>query len=278
MQTLIQTEQLKALVQQQLTRIFDCRFSLQDPAAGRAAYEKNHIKGAYFADMNQDLSTPHVPGVTGRHPLPQRADWINKVRSWGLTPDMTVVLYDDVGGAGASRFWWMLQWIGHEAACVLDGGWQAWLAADGAVDNEMPALPATAPDLYSQRQSLLQLLTVEDIDSAQQLLLDAREEKRFRGEVESIDPIAGHIPGAQCSPYSANLRADLSFKSQAELREKFSDASNTFLPVVCYCGSGVTACHNILAIVHAGLAPPLLYAGSWSEWITDAARPVAKGP
>src|SRR3990167_528841 len=127
MKTLIQVAQLKPILQQSQVRIFDCRFSLQNPAAGLRAYERGHIAGAMFADMNQDLSTPHIPGVTGRHPLPDRKVWINKVRNWGLDPKSLVVMYDDTGGAGAARMWWMLKWIGHENAVVLDGGWQAWL-------------------------------------------------------------------------------------------------------------------------------------------------------
>ena len=277
MKTLIQVEQLKPILQQTQVRVFDCRFSLQNPSAGLRAYERGHIAGAMFADMNQDLSTPHIPGVTGRHPLPDREAWINKVRNWGLDPESLIVMYDDTGGTGAARMWWMLKWIGHENAVVLDGGWQAWQAVGGDVATAQPKARAATADNYSQLAPLVQLVSATDIDSDMQLLLDARDAVRFRGEADPIDPVAGHIPGAQCSPYTGNLREDLKLKSGEELREKFSDVAHTFLQVVCYCGSGVTACHNVLAIAHAGLTLPALYAGSWSEWITDPAHPVATG-
>lgn len=277
MRTLISAEELQSLLAGPGCRIFDVRFSLQNPMAGVRAYEKGHLPGAMFADLENDLSAPHLPGKTGRHPLPARADWIRKVLNWGLSPDIEVVLYDDVGGAGAARMWWMLGWIGHTRVRVLDGGLQAWLAAGGTLEHGVAQAVAPVADQYSGRSSLVRLKTVDEIDPDIQLLLDARDRARFRGEVEPIDPVAGHIPGAQCSPYTENLGPDGKFKSAAELREKFRDLAHSFFNPVCYCGSGVTACHNILAMTHAGLHMPFLYAGSWSEWITDPARPVATG-
>lgn len=277
MQTLISVEELKQLPAGSACRVFDCRFSLQDPAAGRRAYGQGHLPGALFADLNQDLSAPPIPGRTGRHPLPERAAWIRKVLDWGLQPDVDVVLYDDVGGAGAARMWWMLGWIGHSRVRVVDGGLQAWTAAGGALTTAVPKVLPPAPDRYSVLQALTRPIDAADLDPDIQLLFDARDPARFRGEVEPIDPVAGHIPGARCSPYADNLDPDGRFRSQAELRQKFRDLEHSFLNAVCYCGSGVTACHNILAITHAGLHMPFLYAGSWSEWITDPARPVATG-
>lgn len=277
MKTLIQADELKQLLAGGACRVFDCRFSLQNPAAGLRAYEKGHLPGAMFADLNNDLSAPHIPGKTGRHPLPERSDWIRKVLNWGLGPDVDVVLYDDCGGAGAARMWWMLGWIGHANARVLDGGLQAWTAAGGELVHTGAKPVAAAPDLYSQRAPLTRLITADEIDPDIQLLLDARDPVRFRGEAEPVDPVAGHIPGAQCSPYTDNLGDDGRFKAPDQLRQKFHDVAHGFLRPVCYCGSGVTACHNILAITHAGLHMPDLYAGSWSEWITDPARPVATG-
>lgn len=280
MNTLISVAELKSLIDQSSdVRVFDCRFSLQNPATGLRAYEKGHLPGAMFADMAQDLSTPHISGVSGRHPLPARAGWIKKVRNWGLHPQVQVVLYDDAGGAGAARMWWMLKWIGHDKVAVLNGGWQAWLAADGKIVTAIPKSVPVADDQYTHRDPLLKLLQSSDIDLEMgiQMLLDARDTARFRGDVEPMDPVAGHIPGAFCYPYGENLDADGMFKSKAELRARFSEVEHTFLQVVSYCGSGVTACHNVLAIVHAGLTPPGLYAGSWSEWITDPDRPVATG-
>ena len=277
MHTLISVEEFQRLSSGSGCRVFDCRFSLQNPMAGFRAYEKGHIPQAMFADLNNDLSAPHIPGKTGRHPLPERRVWIRKVLNWGLSPDTDIVLYDDCGGAGAARMWWMLLWIGHARVRVLDGGLQAWTAAGGALAHGDAKPAAATSDQYSARASLTRLITTTEIDPDLQLLLDARDPARFRGEVEPVDPVAGHIPGAQCYAYTDNLGPDGRFKSPAELHARFSDIAHSFFNPVCYCGSGVTACHNILAITHAGLHMPFLYAGSWSEWITDPARPVATG-
>ena len=277
MQTLISIDELKQLLAGPGCRLFDCRFALQNPTAGLRAYEKGHLPGAMFADLNNDLSAPHVPGKTGRHPLPERSGWIRKVLNWGLDPGVDVVLYDDCGGAGAARMWWMLGWIGHARVRVLDGGLQAWAAAGGELVHTGFKAVAAPVDRYSVLPSRTRLMTADDIDFDIQLLMDARDPVRFRGEVEPVDPVAGHIPGAQCFPYTDNLGPDGKFKSASELRQRFKELAHSFLRPVCYCGSGVTACHNILAITHAGLHMPDLYAGSWSEWITDPARPVAVG-
>jgi thiosulfate/3-mercaptopyruvate sulfurtransferase len=274
---LITASDLEAKLADPALRLFDCRYSLLDPSAGQRAYSLSHLPGARFIDMNRDLSTPHVAGKTGRHPLPARTDWIARVSGLGITPDSLVVLYDDGGGASASRMWWMLRWIGHDKVVVLDGGWQAWTAAALPVSQEVPQPAMAVKDHYSRRPALVQLWTADAVDGTRQLLLDAREAPRFRGEVEAIDPVAGHIPGASCSPFSQNLQADGRFRSPEALREKFANAIVSRKPVVCYCGSGITACHNILAMAVAGLPVPALYAGSWSEWITDASRPVATG-
>lgn len=277
MNTLVSVEELGNLLKNRQVILFDCRYSLQVPDAGRRAYEDSHIPGAHFVDMNTVLSRPPIPGKTGRHPLPARAEWSRQVQQWGITPDIQVVAYDDAGGAAAARLWWMLKWLGHDNVAVLDGGWQAWLGEGLAVIADVPEAPVPTSFSYLDSPALATLVTAEQLDSAGQVLLDAREPPRFRGEVEPIDPIAGHIPGAFCSPFSGNLEEDGTFKPAEELRKKFSTATAAGKPVVCYCGSGVTACHNILAMQVAGLPIPALYAGSWSEWITDPARPVAKG-
>jgi thiosulfate/3-mercaptopyruvate sulfurtransferase len=277
MNTLVDIEELGNLLKNQQVILFDCRYSLQVPDAGRRAYEDSHIPGAHFVDMNEVLSRPHVPGKTGRHPLPTRAEWSLQVQAWGITPDIQVVLYDDAGGAAAARMWWMLRWLGHEKVAVLDGGWQAWLSEGLPVIADVPEAPVATKFSYLDAPSLATLVTADQLDENKQVLLDAREPPRFRGEVEPIDPVAGHIPGASCSPFSANLRPDGTFKAAEELRGKFFPATASGKQVVCYCGSGVTACHNILAMQIAGLPMPALYAGSWSEWITDPARPIAKG-
>lgn len=278
---LITVAQLDSLLQaaEPSLRVFDCRYSLMDAGHGARAYAAAHIPGATFIDVNRELSTPHIAGKTGRHPLPAKADWIATVVRLGLTPDTLVVLYDDGGGTSSSRMWWMLQWIGHGKVVVLDGGWQAWTAAGLATTTLVPAA-ASAKDSqavttrYTGLPPLVELLTVDAIDGAKQLLIDARDAKRFNGEVEPIDPVAGHIPQAVCSPSSGNLQANGHFQPPQKLREKFTMAINSSKPVVCYCGSGITACHNILAMAAAGVKLPALYAGSWSEWITDPQRPV----
>lgn len=278
MNTLISVAELSALIAQDAVVVFDCRFALTDPAAGRTAYARSHIPGAHFVDLNRDLSTEHVPGKTGRHPLPAKADWIARVQAWGLEPGLQVALYDDNGGASAARMWWMLQWIGHKNAAVLNGGWQAWTAAGMPVTDLVPAPRASSNFDYFALRSPATLITASQVDGRNQFLLDARDLPRFRGDVEPIDPVAGHIPGAVCSPFSANLDANGMFKTTEALREKFAGADRFDRPTVCYCGSGITACHNILAMTIAGMPMPALYAGSWSEWITNPARPVAKGP
>ena len=274
---LITVSELQTRLSDPALRLFDCRFSLLDPAAGQRAYSLSHLPGARYIDVNRDLSAPHIAGQTGRHPLPARTDWIARVSALGISPDALVVLYDDGGGASSSRMWWMLRWIGHDKVVVLDGGWQAWTAAAMLVTQAVPPPAAPVKDHYSQRPALVQLVLADEVDASSQLLLDAREVPRFRGETETIDPVAGHIPGASCSPFSMNLQANGRFHSPAALREKFANTIGSSKPVVCYCGSGITACHNILAMAVAGLPLPTLYAGSWSEWITDASRPVATG-
>lgn len=277
MNTLISVAQLASLLGEASVMIFDCRYALMDPGAGRKSYDQAHIPGAYFVDMSRDLSSPHVPGKTSRHPLPAKADWIARVQSWGLQPAIQVVLYDDNGGASAARMWWMLQWIGHGKVAVLDGGWQAWTRTNNPITDKVPAPRPPANVDYAALPSAAALVSANEVDGRKQLLLDARDAPRFRGDVEPIDPVAGHIPGAVCSPFSANLTAAGIFRPPEDLRAKFAGAGSLDRPVVCYCGSGITACHNILAMTVAGLPMPALYAGSWSEWITDPARPVETG-
>ena len=274
---LITATALHELLADPALRLFDCRYALLDPGAGRLAYDKGHLPGARFIDMNRMLSTSPLAGKTGRHPLPARADWIRTVTGLGISPDSLVVLYDDGGGASSSRMWWMLKWIGHDKVVVLDGGWQEWTAAGLPVTQALPPAAEPVADHYADRTALVQLVQAAEVDGSSQLLLDARELPRFKGEVEPIDPVAGHLPGATCSPFSLNLQTDGRFHAPQALREKFAVAVGSKRPVVCYCGSGITACHNILAMAVAGLPLPALYAGSWSEWITDTSRPVATG-
>lgn len=275
---LISPAELAARLGDPVLRIVDCRASLQEPLAGRAAYEQGHVPGASFADLLDDLSGPIVSGQTGRHPLPAPEVFVDKLRAWGIGPGRDVVAYDDAGGAFAARLWWMLRWVGHDSAAVLDGGYSAWLAEGLPVTAELPA-PARGDFEPSPRPHLLaSAAEVGAPQSSARRLFDARAPERFRGDVEPIDPVAGHIPGAVNLPFADNLR-DGRFRAPAELRERLARALDGTAPeqAIVYCGSGVTACHDVLAFARAGLPLPRLYAGSWSEWITDPSRPVERG-
>ena len=278
MNTLVSIDDLVAHLEDPEWLVFDTRFSLADAEAGEQAYRDSHIAGAHYVHLESDLSSPHIPGSTGRHPLPDKAQWIKTVQALGISPEKQVVVYDDAGGAMASRMWWMLGWIGHVNVAVLDGGWQAWTESGHPVSSgdEKAPLPSTGD--YGEQAPLVRIVKAGGLNGSQQLLLDARDLPRYLGEVEPIDPVAGHIPGAKCSPFTANLGENGHFLSATDLKQKFRDAVMTDREVVCYCGSGVTACHNILAMKIAGLAEPALYPGSWSEWITDPERDIAAGP
>ena len=262
--------------------IVDCRFSLDSPQRGRVDYLQAHIPGAVHAHMNEDLSAPHEPGVTGRHPLPSIRDMAATFSSWGIHDGCQVIGYDDSlpSGGMAARLWWCLRWLGHDAVAVLDGGWASWLASQMPVTAGMERrMPAT----FTPRPRPEMVLSVEDVQALRNdptsRLLDSRSADRYRGENETIDPIAGHIPGAISAPYAENATADGKVRSVGELKERFRSLLGITPPqrAAFYCGSGVTAAYNLLAMEHAGLPGARLYAGSWSEWITDPNRPVATG-
>ena len=250
-------------------RVFDCRFDLSDAEAGGRRYAEGHIPGAAYLHLNNDLSGPIEPGRTGRHPLPERVAFEALLTEHGVTEETQVVAYDDMGGMFAARLWWMVRWTGHRAVAVLDGGYQAWLEREG---THMPsdATGTTAPPPVSMRE------VREHVDAGTWTLLDARASDRFRGENETIDRVAGHIAGALNAPFQENVDGDGRFLESTALRRRFGDllVNEGGKPVVCYCGSGVTAAHNVLAMVHAGMPEPALYPGSWSEWITDPGNPV----
>lgn len=262
-------------------RILDCRFALDNPAHGGDRYREGHIPGARFADLEQDLSGPVIKGVTGRHPLPDPALLQERLRDWGIDQDSQVVLYDDGPGAFAARAWWLLAWLGkRDGVHVLDGGFQAWQAAGLPVSTDTrPVARGTFtgrpdPSLIIDADRLHARLADPELT-----LLDARALPRYRGEVEPLDPVAGHIPGARCTPFTDNLDTSGRFLPADQLRQRFEQLLAGRRPenLVAYCGSGVTACHNLLAMSLAGLPLAPLYAGSWSEWITDARRPIATG-
>jgi thiosulfate/3-mercaptopyruvate sulfurtransferase len=277
---LIDASELKLHLDDKKWAVIDCRFSLDDTERGRRDYLKAHIPGAVYAHLDGDLSAQKIPGKTGRHPLPEVQSFAATLSAWGIDADTQVVVYDDAAGTMAARLWWMLQWVGHADAAVLDGGWMSWtrsgLPARGGPESRASKRfePRETPGAY------ITVGRVQEISNdPRYVLLDARSGPRFRGEVEPIDPVAGHIPGALSAPCEDNVTPEGRFHPPDVLRRRFENVVKSVPPenVICYCGSGVTAAHNILAIAHAGLGRARLYAGSWSEWITDAARPIAKG-
>ena len=258
--------------------IVDCRFQMNDKAAGRRAYVAGHVPGACYADLEADLSGPIVPGVTGRHPLPEVSVLTQKLRGWGVHRAARVVAYDDAGGAMAARLWWLLRWLGHDDVFVCDGGYQAWLAAGGEPTS---VVQGPTPGDFEPRPHAEFVVSAAEVANRSEstLLLDARARERYRGDVEPIDAVAGHIPGAVCVPFAENLVAGGSFADPGALAARYRSVVGELPPenVVVYCGSGVTACHDILAAEHAGLGLFRLYAGSYSEWIADESRPVNQG-
>jgi thiosulfate/3-mercaptopyruvate sulfurtransferase len=261
--------------------VLDCRHDLMNPDAGSKAYDAGHLQNALFALVDTALSGAKTgpDGVfRGRHPLPDRAALIETLRAWGINDTTQVVAYDAHGGMFAARLWWLLRWIGHPAVAVLDGGLAAWEAA-GLPLVTLVATPARGHIV--EKPTLTKTIAAADVlanISTQSLtVVDARAPDRFRGENETIDPVGGHIPGAKNRFFKDNLQADGRFKPAAELKADFAPLITTPDAAVMQCGSGVTACHNLLALEVAGLPGAALYPGSWSEWVGDAARPVATG-
>ena len=261
--------------------ILDCRFALEDPDYGRCSYAEGHIAGAQFADLERDLSGPVIKGVTGRHPLPDPRTLVERLQAWGINADSDVVLYDDGPGAFAARAWWLLAWLGkRDGVFILDGGLKAWHAAGFPLSLDAPVIePGTFVGTPDHRLVLDAEHLQKRLGQPGLTLIDARAQPRFRGDVEPIDPVAGHIPGAQCAAFNENLGSDGRFLPAEQLRQRFAAQLQGRSPdeLVAYCGSGVTACHNLFALSLAGYPLGKLYAGSWSEWITDPARPIATG-
>jgi thiosulfate/3-mercaptopyruvate sulfurtransferase len=277
--TLIDVESLQRLLGDPELAILDCRFDLSKPQAGRTAFLGAHIPGARFADLNTDLAGP-VTARSGRHPLPpaeafaQRLGWLN------VGNDSQVVAYDEANGSFAARAWWMLRWLGHSEVAVLEGGFQAWVAAGGALQAGDPPVGTRH---FTPRVDASAVLSAEQVAAAlkdsQRLLVDARAAERYAGSLEPIDAIAGHVPGAVNLPFTGNLAPDGRFLPSDELRRRWQQrlAGRSPEQLIAMCGSGVTACHNLLSLEVAGLPGAKLYAGSWSEWIRDPNRPVKLG-
>jgi len=276
--TLIDVDALRALPPADLA-LFDCRAELGNPHWGEAQFAEAHIPGAQFLHLDRDLSSP-ITAYSGRHPLPDPQVFARRVGALGAGDDLQVVAYDQGNGAYASRLWWLMRWIGHSRVAVLDGGIAAWRAAGLPFES---VRRAPTPRDLSVRVDARMVVDTAAVDELRQrpanLLIDARAAERFAGRNETIDPVAGHVPGARNHPFSSNLGADGHFLAADALRERWSTllASRPPTELVAMCGSGVTACHNLLALEHAGLGGGRLYAGSWSEWIRDPRRPVATG-
>ena len=260
-------------------RVFDCRHDLKNTEYGRQAYARGHIPGALFLHLDDDLSGIK-DGRNGRHPLPDADSFARRMAACGVDASTQVVAYDNEGGIFASRLWWMLRWLGHEKVAVLDGGLAGWKRSKRALEEQVPVVAPRDFAAHPQDMAVDVGQVLADLQSDRMLILDARSPERFRGENETLDPVGGHIPGAVNRFYFDNLDDDgCFFKPVAELRSEFAEllAGRSPQQVVQQCGSGVTACHNLLAMELAGLSGSKLYPGSWSEWCADPVRPVARG-
>ena len=259
--------------------LLDCGFDLADTSAGERAYAEGHLPGAHYAHLDRDLSGKKT-GHNGRHPLPTRQALAARAGQWGIRPGVQVVAYDNQAMPYAARAWWLLRWLGHAEVAVLDGGRGAWLAAGGSLSTAVPQAAALPPYPAAATAAMPTVDTATLLARlGQVLVLDARAGERFRGEAEPLDPVAGHIPGATLRFFKDNLGAEGTFKPAAQLRAELAALgvqADKVSEVVQQCGSGVTACHNLLAAAHAGLGISTLYPGSWSEWCSDASRPVAR--
>ncbi len=278
---LISASRLMARLDDPACIIVDCRFNLMDPDAGRAAYDAGHIPGAHYADLDRDLAAPvAADGAGGRHPLPDPARIGRLFAAWGIGPESTVVAYDDVGNAIAARLWWLLRWVGHRNAAVLDGGFGAWQAAGGDCSTAPPK-PTRSPGAFVPRPGAMPVVAAEAVAAGlagdRLLLLDARAADRFAGRSEPIDRLAGHVPGATNTPFQHNLDADKCFRSPSQLRAYYGAiiGERPIGSVAAMCGSGVTACHTLLALEAAGWPGAALYVGSWSDWISGGRRDIA---
>jgi thiosulfate/3-mercaptopyruvate sulfurtransferase len=276
--TIISTDALAAHLTDPNLVIVDCRHNLTESDAGANAYRIAHLPGALFLHLDRDLSGPNT-GKNGRHPMPDIALFAATLGRIGIDGTRQVVAYDQNGGMWASRLWWMLQWLGHDRVAVLDGGLDKWIAEGRPVNAELPVARAATfvPKPLRPTASAQEIL--QHLGDGTLTVLDARAPERYRGDIEPMDPVAGHIPGAINRPYATNLTAQGIFKSAEALRHEFEGqfANRAPASVVHQCGSGVTACHNVLAMAIAGLTGSRLYPGSWSEWSSDTSRPVARG-
>jgi len=275
--TLVQPETLSVALGRRDLAIVDCRFSLGDPSGGESAYREGHIPGAVYAHLDRDLSD-HAKRGQGRHPWPDAETFTATLGGWGISPRHQVVAYDDGDGAMAARLWFLLRALGHEKVAVLDGGWSAWIGLGLQVETSRPLTMGERYEGRFDQDRLLDAAQVQERLAEGDLLIDARAADRFRGENEMIDRIGGHVPGAVNRPYATNLD-DKRFRSPVQLAAEFRALIQGRAPehVIVMCGSGVTACHHLLAMERAGIHGAKLFTGSWSGWIGDPGRPVATG-
>jgi thiosulfate/3-mercaptopyruvate sulfurtransferase len=278
--TLIDAEQLAQELGDPRLKLFDCRFDLAAPASGREAYGQGHLPGATYADLNRDLAAP-VTATSGRHPLPAPELFAERLRAWRVNADSRVVAYDADTGMYAARLWWMLRWLGHDDVAVLDGGMRRWLELGLPLTKTVPA--PSIGDFVARPRPWFAVDAAEVLQASGDpnlRILDARAPERYRGEVEPIDAVAGHVPGARNHPYASSLAPGGRFLPPEELRRSLTASLDGLAAdrAIAMCGSGVSACHLLLALEHAGLHGARLYPGSWSEWSSDPARPVGRGP
>jgi thiosulfate/3-mercaptopyruvate sulfurtransferase len=277
--TLIDTAALASHLEREDLALFDCRFELGNPQWGETEHARAHIPGAQYLHLDRDLSGPVTPR-SGRHPLPDPHVFAERIGALGAAPGVQLVAYDQGSGAYAARFWWLARWIGLRAVAVLDGGLAAWRAAGLPLESTLRAPRARTLRAAPDADAALDTAGVDALRrQPDNLLLDARSPDRFAGRNETLDPVAGHVPGARSAPYAANLGTDGKFLPREALRRRWDIllGSRPATDVITMCGSGVTACHNLLALEHAGLPGGRLYPGSWSEWIRDPRRPTATG-
>ena len=279
--TLISTAELAAHLDNPRWAVVDCRFKLDDKAAGRQGYLAGHIPGAVYAHVDEELSGPIIPGKTGRHPLPTVEQFAATLGRWGIDNETQVIAYDDASGVFAGRLWWMLRWLGNDAVAVLDGDFRAWQAEGRPV---VAGAEKRSPRAFVSHPRPAMQVSVDEmlanVQSGQSKMFDARDEARYRGDVAGLDPVAGHIPGAQSAFYAHNLGPDGKFLPPAQLRARYEALLGGSKPeeAIFYCGSGVSLHHNLIALEHAGLGRGArAYIGSWSDWITDPSRPIATG-
>ena len=277
---LISADELADRLESDDWAVIDCRFHLAEPDLGELAYLEAHIPGAVYAHLDRDLSAPKT-GTNGRHPLPSSAIMQERFSAWGIDANVQVVAYDADAGQIAARLWWMLRYLGHEHVGVLEGGFSSWGKAGHPTRGKREERRARSFEAKPQESMRIDIADLLELNTEKpRFLIDARDPERYRGDSEPIDPVAGHVPGARNRPWQENLDQNGLFLPSETLKEHFAKVLRGSSPdaAVVYCGSGVTACHNLLAMEHAGIRGARLYAGSWSEWCADPSRPVETGP